>query len=53
MMSFQFPNQLPPPKIAKDAAQARQRILPEFFQPLTAHTFTELLGLPGLTVTHF
>jgi len=53
MLSFQFLYQLPPPQIAKDAAQATQRIPAEFFQPLTAQSFTELLGLPGLTVTHF
>ncbi len=45
--------QLSPPKIAKDAAKASQRIHQDFFQPITRQTLTQLLGLPGMVVTHF
>lgn len=48
-----FSRLLPPPKIAKDAAKASQRIHQEFFQPITGQTLTQLLGLPGMEVTHF
>lgn len=45
--------QLPPPEIAKDAAKASERIHPEHFQPVTKQTLSQLLGLPGMEVTHF
>jgi transposase len=48
-----LPLRLPPPKLAKDAAKASQRIHPDFFQPITRQTLTQLLGLPGMVVTHF
>jgi transposase len=44
---------LPAPKIAKDASRASKRISPEFFQPTTPADLSTLLGLPGITVTHF
>ena len=44
---------LPPPKIAKDAARASKRISPELFQPTTPEILSTLLGLPGVTVSHF
>lgn len=44
---------LPPPKLAKDAAKASHRIHQDFFQPITRQTLSQLLGLPGMVVTHF
>jgi transposase len=48
-----FPLALPPPKIAKDAAQASKRIHQEHFQPIVPQTLTQLLGFPNMEVTHF
>lgn len=41
---------LAPPKIAKDAAKASKRIAEEQFEPITAETMTQLLGLPNMKV---
>ena len=48
-----FPLPLPPPKPDKDAAKAAKRIHQDFFRPITSQTLTELLGFPGIEVTHF
>lgn len=53
MVSPPFPRGLPPPKLAKDAAKASQRIKEEHFQPIEPQTLTQLLGLPNMEVTRF
>ena len=53
MILAPLPRALPPPKIAKDAAKASQRIKEEQFQPIEPQTLTELLGLPNLEVSQF
>lgn len=53
MVIAPFPRRLPPPKIAKDAAQASKRIHQENFQPIVPQTLSRLLGFPNMEVTHF
>lgn len=47
------PLPLAAPKISQDGAKASQRIHPDFFQPVTVETLTELLGLAGLKVSQY
>ena len=44
---------LPAQAVAKDAARAVKRVEHLAIQTVTAETLTELLGLPGMRVTHF
>jgi transposase len=53
MVLLPFPRVLPPPKIAKDAAKASQRIHQENFQPIVPQTLSQLLGFPNMAVTQF
>ncbi len=53
MVVSPFLRALPPPKIAKDAAKASQRIKEEDFQPIVPQTLSQLLDFPNMEVTHW
>jgi len=44
---------LNPPKVMNDAARAVKRTASLMVQPVTTETWSQLLGLPGMTVTRF
>lgn len=53
MISPALGRALPPPKIAKDGAQASKRMHQEHFEPIERQTLSKLLDLPNMEVSQW